>query len=98
MMQNAMVVLIFMKYICTFLFMCCLLPASAYEYVYCEDVQTHEWQWLFDDDGEAVWVHGHVLNYQNRDTSEVYEFGSMPVSKRVFERLHERCVESFGSG
>lgn len=85
-----------MKLIICIVILFLTLSVSAYEYVYCENLKTHEWHWLLDEQGEAVWTHGHILIYLHKDQDEIYEFGSMPISKKVFNRLHQLCIISFG--
>lgn len=83
-----------------FVFSCLMLSyhVDAYEYVYCEELKTGDWQWLLDDEQNYVWVSGYIVRYRCDKGDNPYDFGSMQVSYGLFVKLHTLCEKAFGAG
>lgn len=76
-----------------------LLPPVAHsivlQYVFCENINTTEWHWLQDSEGDDIQVRG-VWQYTLDDPMFGAVIKAFKVPKTIFYELNQACQDEFG--
>ena len=62
-------------------------------YIYCENLQTKYWEWLFDNNGEYITVKGKWHEIHAPQSTYVR---LLQISENSYLELKDRCQKSFG--